>query len=219
MVTPEQRAQAEAAIAEHLRTVGPRQWRQVRARFPGVPDATWWRMVRRVRSAPPEPEAVRKARVRLRRAGLDKGQLIAHAAAQLPDPEGSLSPAQVAKEGARAFTSWDLLGAAQDLYRDAELLRDHAARKDEDGKVRIASPKMLAGSVRLRNDLLETCLKLLERAYEVERTRHFYEVLVAEIAAESPAVIERIVARLTALNERMGFSYAPFVAAAARGER
>ncbi len=219
MITPEQRAQAEAAIAEHLRIVGPRQWQQVRARFPDVSDATWWRMVRRVRSAPPEPDAVRKARGRLRRAGLDKGQLIAHAAAQLPDPEGSLSPAQVAKEGARAFTSWDLLGAAQDLYRDAELLRDHAARKDEDGKVRIASPKTLAGSVRLRNDLLETCLKLLERAYEVERTRHFYEALVAEVSAESPAVIERIVARLTAINERMGFTYAPFVAAAARGGR
>jgi hypothetical protein len=213
VITPDQRAQAEAAIAEHLRTVGPRQWQQVRARFPDVPDATWWRMVKRVREAPPEPEAVRKARVRLRRAGLDKGRLIEHAVAQLPDPEGSLSPARVAKEGKRAFAGWDMLGAAQALYRDAELLRDHAARTDEDGQVRIASPKMLAGSVRLRNDLLETCLKILERAYEIERTRQFYDALIAEVSAESPAVVERIVARLTALNERMGFAYAPFVTA------
>lgn len=57
-------------------------------------------------------------------------------------------PLQVAKEGAHAFATWDLLRAAQELYRDAELLRDHAVRKDEQGNEHIVSPKTFSGSVR-----------------------------------------------------------------------
>lgn len=56
----------------------------------------------------------------------------------------------------------------------------------------------------VRRDLIETCLKLLERAYDVERTRQFYDALIAELKEESPELVERIAARMLAANDRWG---------------
>jgi integrase len=49
------REQVVAAAAAHLAQAGSRDWKTLRVQFPDVPQATFWRCVRRAKLAPKEP--------------------------------------------------------------------------------------------------------------------------------------------------------------------
>jgi hypothetical protein len=205
---PQRRAEVDAAIAEHLQVHGPRDWSLTSEKFPDISRRAWFRAVARVKAAPPAPKALRAARRAVR--GKTKSDLLQAMEAHAPTVNAPPSPGHIAKVGVGTLRDLDFMAEALALYREAEALRDQAMTQGPDGSRRITSPRTYTKSMSIRRDLIETCLKLVERAYDVEQTRRFYDALIDELRQESPELVERIAARMMAANDRWGFSAGPF---------
>lgn len=186
-----------AAIAVHLATVG-KDWEPLRAKFPEVSRATFFRLVARVRGAPPAkrvlPGAVRKAK--------------ALANAHLPAP---VSPDYLAKGGSKAVANIDFLTRFEGLWRDAEMLRAWATKTTGEGADAVESvkvPMIFADSVRLRQGTLESMLKAMAEVYDLERQQSFYNAILAAIQQVSPEVARRVLVELERLNRERGMTSA-----------
>jgi hypothetical protein len=85
---------------------------------------------------------------------------------------------------------------------NANAVVNHA--RAADGKVR--QPKLLLAACKVMADVLRTAAAVSAVLWEKRRVRDFYRAVMDEIAAESPAVAARIVARLEDLNARAGLA-------------
>jgi hypothetical protein len=92
----------------------------------------------------------------------------------------------------RGEPRFDFLSAYHGLWCDAIMLRTHALHSD--GNIRC--PALLDRAIRVRLKLLRQGLELEARILSAAAQRAFYDGLVAEIAAESPALHERLMSRL-----------------------
>jgi hypothetical protein len=207
-ISAARRKAAFKALAEHVARVGPHSWEPVRRQFEDIPHATWFRLVKRVKTEKPEPPSLKRARRQI--AKLTPDEVVERAAAHLPRAP---APEYIARGGAQARADFDFLSKAREVYADAELLREHSSRVEvgEDGEERrkIVLPKSFAASITQRTNLISELLKIMARAYEYERIREFYWAIMEEIRAESPEMAARVAARLEVQNQRQGFSYAP----------
>lgn len=93
---------------------------------------------------------------------------------------------------------FDFLSAHHGVWADAMLLRTHALHQD--GNVR--NPALLDRCIRVRLKLLRQGLDLEARIFSAGAQRAFYDRLVAEIAAESPALYKRLISRLRAFSSQ-----------------
>ncbi len=199
-IDQKRRAACRAAVLDHLKHVGPREWNVVRDAFADVPQATFWRLVR-----------VTRAEVLI-----DKVQAV---------PAGDNQDAQQDAVIGEEFSS-DYAGLANGLrepsrHRDlcspgaidpqallsacianANAVMDHA--RGADGKVR--SPKLLIQASNVMANVLRTAAAVSAVLWDERRVRDFYRAVMDEIAAESPAVAARIAARLEDLNARSGLA-------------
>lgn len=109
----------------------------------------------------------------------------------------------------------DFLRRLGTLFEQADMLVDHAAPKQVDGKAKIKNPFLFKEAVKLQNDLLETALHALREVWDLQRMQDFYDIVVAEVAVESPECARRIMDRLSNLNKERGFGEAARKAAGA----
>jgi hypothetical protein len=93
---------------------------------------------------------------------------------------------------------FDFLSAYHGVWADAMMLRTHALHQD--GNVR--NPALLDRCIRVRLKLLRQGLDLEARIFSAGAQRAFYDGLVAEIAAESPALHKRLISRLRAFRSQ-----------------
>jgi hypothetical protein len=93
----------------------------------------------------------------------------------------------------------DFLDAYHCLWADARKLRSHALYTD--GRVR--SPAVLDRAIRIRLKLLKQGLDLERQIFSARAQRAFFEALVAEVAAESPELRSRLIARLRDFNQAL----------------
>ncbi|HEX5678714.1 MAG TPA: hypothetical protein VFX91_12180, partial [Alcanivorax sp.] len=180
---------AFVAIADHLKKVGDEQWEALRKQFPNVPKATFYRWIKAVKQllGTDQQELTESARYAL------------EASDHLPVAP---SPEYVAKTGANGKSNMDFMQRLDQLYGDAELLREFGVR---DGKV--VSPKFFGQSINLRRSLLETALKAMAEVWDLRQMQAFYDVVLDEIAKESPECAQRILDRLRDLNAETGMTY------------
>ena len=189
----ERRIAAIADIALHLAEHGAKNWNLVRDKYPEINERVWWRMIAAVKDGQ-TPEhvlkvAIAKARNQARR--------------QLPAPP---PPDYIAKGGATAVANMDFLVQFRDLFSDAVLLRDWATNTKDDGGRAIKNPMFFAQSIKLRRELLETCMKMMREVYELSQSKELWDTALDEIAAESPETYQRIMKRLAALNASRGLT-------------
>jgi hypothetical protein len=166
------KSQALAEIRTHLEQNGPRDWDPLRHRMNFVGQATFWRWVRQVKAQIPS-------------------DLIATSARHWVGDRASTS-----RGAGRRF---DFLGAYHGLWADATRLRMHALHND--GKT-VRDPAILDRSIRVRLRLIEQALQLEAEISSAAAQKNFYDGLVAEVGAESPALRERILHRLRAYSEQ-----------------
>jgi hypothetical protein len=93
---------------------------------------------------------------------------------------------------------FDFLSAYHGVWADAMMFRTHALHQD--GNVR--NPALLDRCIRVRLKLLRQGLDLEARIFSAGAQRAFYDGLVAEIAAESPALHKRLISRLRTFSEQ-----------------
>ena len=188
------RLDVHMAIAAHLATQGSVRWDEVRARFPDVPVATFWRWVREVRTKP-SPERMQAARDLLTStpgAGLARTSF-------LPAP---ISIGAVTAAGVEATKQINFLREFDELLGDARLLRSFSMTRDG-SKVRI--PKIFADAAKLRVQLLQMWLGAIPVLYSAERMEQFYKSIVDAVSRCEPEVGRQITAQLKSLTEHAGY--------------
>lgn len=180
---------AFVAIAKHLKEVGDEQWEALRKKYSNVPKTTFYRWIKTTKNL----------------MGTDSEEL-GDAALKALEASDHLpaapSPSYIAKEGANGRSNLDFMQRLDNLYADAELLRDYGLR---DGK--LVSPKFFSQSINLRRTLLETALKAMSEVWDLRQMQAFYDTVVEEVAKESPETAQRILERLRNLNAETGMTY------------
>jgi hypothetical protein len=117
------------------------------------------------------------------------------------------SPDYLAKAGAAGSANFDLLSKFQQLFDDAMLLRDFASKTDAAGETSIKNPLFFDRSIGLRDRLINTALHTFQAIWDMRRQQEFFDILVAEVAAESPEVAACIIVRLRDASERYGMTF------------
>ncbi len=190
------RAEAFQAIVEHVRSAEPGTWKAIRDRFPDIPEATFFRYVRKARQAQSGEVAVAEARQRI---ADHVGAVASHpdVGAVQPDinGQGSLVPSE-----ALGFRQLDLLRRVDEVFADIELLRAYAMGPE--GKIR--APLFWTQAISLKDRSIGTALKCASAALSMERVIDFMDDVVAEVAAESPEAARKIIVRLTRFSASGG---------------
>jgi hypothetical protein len=205
-------------VAQHLATVGATNWNVVLEKFPEVPVATQWRWIREAKTADvPRPELI-NAKAKL----VQKVKKLPKDARRVESEEAGTenitrhlpaapSPAYIARNGEAGLQTLDFVAEIHNLYRDANMLRAFSVSQvaDDNGVItgeKIKNPAAFDKSIVRRADLLETAIKAVQEVWDLRTMQNFYETIIEEIGAESPAVQRRIMERLAVLNSKTGMT-------------
>jgi hypothetical protein len=201
-----------AAIAEHLRQHGSRQWKLVRERPEFAPiigaqagetgRRKFYRWLKKV-SEPMPADSTRPHEGRaVAEAALADATERARAAAEKHLPAAP-SPAFFMKMGADAEVKVDLIEALNEIWGDLQLIRSHAMEDDGSGGHRVKSAKLLQDSAKNRLATVETVVRLIQDIYDIEalhrRYRSLSDIIISELA-DAPDIHARVLDRLDELN-------------------
>lgn len=167
-------------------------------------------MVQAIVNEPASPEALERARERIRahlaRTAREQEALAngTHAIAQhLP---AAPSPAYVAKNGAKELDRLDIFVEINRLFYDANLMRESSIRVDPTGGEKVINLRMFDKSISRRLEILATSLSTQRELWDLQRMENFYNTIVETIAAAAPDVAREIQRRLAELNIRIGMT-------------
>jgi hypothetical protein len=179
MLDSNRTSQLREAIAIHLQNIGPEKWDLVRADFPEISSATFWRRVKEVRQELGEPLAAKTPAV---------GQ------------SGTAVSTDLAQEDIPQFGFYRPLQQSlrlRQLFADAEILKQQSL--DKHGK--ILNHTMYTKSITLRESLLNSELQMVERWATINTQTEFYARVIDTVSAASPEVAQKIMFELGMLNE------------------
>jgi hypothetical protein len=205
------KAEILAAIGEHIREHGRRDWAKMReqpefAEVIGAAagpsgDRRFWRWVKQI----DEP-------IRPRRVGPQDGPAAEHAAwseeqaaqavrASLP----AAPPASFfMRRGADGLVQVDMLSAAAEIWHDLMLAREEAFKAGRDGSRTLKSAKALTANAGMRIKALQSITLLMRQVFEIARLYRLYEAIVRFLSdelKEEPERLARLLERLRQINE------------------
>lgn len=186
----------EKAIAEHIVKNGIGNWGVIRAQFPDVKDATFWRSVKKFKDSASQlaPEAKKVLKE------------VQRAKDHLPM---SMAPGTVIEHGTKKVSAnIDYLVQLEEAVRVADVLRDYSMSADG-SKVRI--PAFLRDSAKLRLDVVKSAVSAMSFLADVRRMETFFTAVMEEVGNVSPEAQRKIMDRLQALNREYGMTAAAFV--------
>jgi hypothetical protein len=198
-----------AAIRQHLLLVGPRDYDQVMAKYPGISRPTFFRYLKKAReleeaaAAAKSPGALLQAQQRIRQHVADPKKVTEKVKAHLP---AAPSPAVVAADPVNSVRAFQFFQFFNQIVGDAELLRGTAVTRNEDGSEKVRNPAMLEKSMRGRLAILDTYLHSVETVYNMERIRELYDLVIEEVGKASPDIQMAVLARLRELDNKRGLT-------------
>lgn len=161
----------DEAIEQHLEHHGPRNWKIVRARFPDISDATFWRHVKVVRQPHTVPDA-------------KPGEVVT------PDTRGDrffppfFEPMKKLAEYER------LLAEVEEMARQA---------KNNQGK--IINWRMYAKSMEMRRTLLEDQITAAQMLVNMDKITRHYDLIVEALKSAPQEIVIEFAERVRELNE------------------
>lgn len=233
-ITLDQKRLIHEAIRGHLHLHGNANWTDVLSQFADVVSkATFFRMVKEtvekieVELGAESPTVLRITQQRIRKAG-DKSNTAAGRqaeiarnlppvpAAPLPLPELERNPlpapAVIAALGPKDGPAMlDVLANLVQCMEDAMLLRKTAIATDADGTVRVKNPMLFDRSITRRLAIGEDYMLYQERAFESDKQRELWRLVIGAIGEVSPDLQSIILARLRLLNSERGVSMAAVI--------
>ena len=189
MACPERTKQVQEAISNHLKTVGACDWEDVKKDFPDVSTASFWRYVKAAKEQLNRPSAptVASDLFAPREDTPDHSE---------PWEKPDLNQAfRMLKHGERFY----------ELYADILALRQHAL--DATGTIR--DPQLFAKSIRLRNQLLNDEIGVVDWIRDADHMTNFYQAIVDTITKESPETMKAVMGALVELDQAMKKSIQP----------
>jgi hypothetical protein len=175
-------------IREHLLTHGSRNWGQLRERYAGMSEPTFWRRVREA-----------KALMRGQQLAIPQSRNVVFV--EGPKAYGPPAPGVVAANVlAGGVRDVDHVVLYQGLYDEAEKLRFYALHPD--GSIRY--PNAFERAVKLKARLTMQGAQVISQMYGIKSSLAFYDALVAECALEVPDIRKRLMDRLYSVGEKEG---------------
>ena len=170
-------------IRGHLLVHGSQCWRGVRANYPAVTEASWWRWVREVKEQLKSQQLwMPAARGRARNAiGCEPG--------------GSSAAIGVAPYGDGPGSRIDYSAALRGQFADVRAMRERSLNAD--GSIR--DVHLFGRSISMNMRILNRAVKLEREIRQVEGLRRLSDSILAEVALADPALQRRVVDRLTML--------------------
>lgn len=206
------------AISDHMVEHGRHHWNLVRERPEFAPvigkesgpagQRKFYRWVAQV-SQPIPPDKTRPHEARqVAENAMEIASLRARSAADQNLPAVP-TPSYFLRAGADAERQVNLLAVVNQTLIDAERLRDHAMRPDENtpGGAAIANEKAFDASIRRRLDVVQTAVNLRREIYDLEYYEKFYravgDIIIEELSA-FPEVQGRVIERLAEFSRSQG---------------
>ena len=182
MALPERVIEAKEAIKNHLKVVGSKDWEEVQKDFPDVSDASFWRYAKAVKAdlkhevaLASNPDLFTQNKVE---------------ASTEQDPWEQQRPNAL-------FRGLKQAQRFQALYADALALRDHAVH----GESRIKNPVLFAKSIRIREQLLNAEMSVLDGIHSADAATAFLEKVVNAVAQAAPETAREIMDSLYELQK------------------
>jgi hypothetical protein len=193
MIDDRTRAALKSDIDAQLLTRGSTGWKEIQNRYPAISAATFWRVVREVKSAR-AGRATLDIEQRLPMAvPAEPVQSVGRSGIFFPSGSGNLSPARLIAEFDR-------------LLEDAEKLR--ASSIDAHGNV--VRPATFLQSAKMRERLIGSSTILIRELYSLKSLGEFYDVLDEAVMAADKDVARKVVEAITTLRQRPISSAADF---------
>jgi hypothetical protein len=194
MLNDDTRNALTADIAAHLLTNGSKNWRNLRTKYPTVPDATFWRHVKKAK----------------------KAQAAAASGSSPPAPHNSQinsgpdfrRVAQILPRAAYLETlqASDVLEEVRAMMADVEALRSYAT--DLQGKVR--HPAAFLESIKMRERILMLGLREMQNIWDVDYEQRFYDQITTIFVERVPRDLQlEIIEALEELNKARGIPARP----------
>lgn len=197
------------AIRQHLLIEGPRNWDEFAERYPDISRPTLFRYIREVREAiesaagVESPGALRLAQKRIRTHTEDPERLQKKVKAHLP---AAPSPAVVAEDPQGAMRAFDFMSYFHRILADAEMVRNSAVVKNEDGSEKLRNPVVMDRSVARRLAIIETYLHSMETVYNLEKIQELYRIVINAVGKADPETQQAILAELRRANNAHGLT-------------
>lgn len=198
-----------AAINQHLQIEGPRNWDSVMSQYPDVSRPTFYRYVKEARESIEDRAgqygagAIRLAQKRIRASVEPIARTQERIKAHLP---ASPSPVIIAGEDAHIEEIFNFMAYFGQIRRDADMVRDAAVTKNEDGTEKLKNPVMMDKSVGRRLGLLETYLHSMDTLWNLQRMQELYQLVIAAVGRADPETQRVILAELRQLDSKRGIT-------------
>ena len=169
--------QIKSAIRKHLGSVGASRWKIVRAQYPEISEATFWRHVKAVRE--------------------EAAGAVGPRASALPSREDGTGPVPPVGALPAFYSPLKKAGQYETLLADAETMKQQAM----DQRGRITDRVMYERSIVMREKLLREQQQVMAFFQNQETQKQFYDCLIEVICEEAPGVQIKLMEKLQALQE------------------
>jgi len=199
-VSKQRKLEVRKAIARHLGKLGSDGLTAVQKKYSDIPKRTFWYWVKQLKENP-KPEDLRRAKkiitkkARDRRINEDK----------LPVP---MQPGAIAANGSQTV---DFLLDYIALRNDANMMRAHAVRTDDDGKEQIRNIRLFNDSAKLRLSLLNTGIALKQDAFETERMQRMFDAIMRRLSERDSMFASQVLEDLEAIVREMGITVSGYI--------
>ena len=187
------------AIKKELLAGRQNGWNAWRAEnFPETTERTLWRLIAKARAALP---SVPSRDVKNAVAAVNELQRMTATDATVAAPPAALRSRDA--EGPIA-----VLAVLRGAIADAAAVREWSlgpARPD--GTRPIRNAQFFAKAAEISADLVNTMLRVSERAWEMQRTKQLFDLIIDEIGKESPDLRDRILKRFHAIGAERGITF------------
>lgn len=210
-ISEERKAEILSAISEHLLVDGPRNWDILLAKYPDLSRPTLFRYVKEVRERLEDQVgkhgagALRLAQKRIRAAVEPAAKTTERVKAHLPS---SPSPAVIAGQDAHIEQLFDFMAFFGKILKDADMVRDSAVAKNEDGTERLKNPMVMDRSIARRLGIIETYLHTQDTIYNLEKLQELYRIVINAVGQADPETQQAILAELRQANNMHGITMA-----------
>lgn len=169
-------------------------------------------MVAGIVNDPPSPEALERARERIKQI-MGDGSTARQREARANGTHGiaqhvpaAPSPSYIAQHGVAELDKLDIFVELNKLFRDANLMRSAAIRVGPDGVEKVMNPRTFDKSISRRLEILATSINTQKELWDLKRMEAFYGTIIETIAACAPEVAQEIQRRLSVLNIHVGMT-------------
>jgi hypothetical protein len=189
-------------ISEHLALEGPRNWDKLSTAL-GISKVTIFKHVKEIQSikgTDDKPGLLFGAQRSIKKVLKDLDGQAEKCLPAIP------SPNIIASAGESGMVNIRYMVRVDKLLADAEMVRTHSIKIDENGVESIKNPMMFVTSVKLQNDLLRTALAAMQEVYDINKIQDMHRVILEVVGRAAPEVQIEIINALRDLNNRYGLT-------------